>query len=38
MIIAAEREWAKAAVDRLAREQAFTVLNRLAAVRMAERR
>lgn len=29
---------AKAAVDRLAREQAFTVLNRLAAVRMAEKR
>lgn len=28
----------KAAVDRLAREQAFTVLNRLAAVRMAEKR
>jgi hypothetical protein len=28
----------KSAVDRLAREQAFTVLNRLAAVRMAEKR
>lgn len=28
----------RAAVDRLAREQAFTVLNRLAAVRMAEKR
>jgi hypothetical protein len=31
-----DREWA--AVDRLARELAFTVLNRLAAVRMAEAR
>ncbi len=33
-----DREGAKAAVARLAREQAFTVLNRLAAIRMAEKR
>ena len=33
-----ERDGAKVAVNRLAREQAFTVLNRLAAVRMAEKR
>jgi hypothetical protein len=34
----AERDGARVAVARLAREQAFTVLNRLAAVRMAEKR
>jgi len=34
----AERDGAKVAVARLAREQAFTILNRLAAVRMAEKR
>jgi hypothetical protein len=33
-----EKDGAKAAVDRLAREQAFTILNRLAALRMAEKR
>ncbi|MDM7986251.1 MAG: hypothetical protein QUS13_02835 [Smithella sp.] len=33
-----ERDGEKAAVTRLAREQAFTVLNRLAAIRMAEKR
>ena len=33
-----DREGIKAAVTRLAREQAFTVLNRLAAIRMAEKR
>ena len=33
-----EKDGTKAAVDRLAREQAFTVLNRLAALRMAEKR
>lgn len=33
-----DREGIKAAVARLAREQAFTVLNRLAAIRMAEKR
>lgn len=33
-----EREEAKAAVERLAREQAFTIVNRLAAIRMAEKR
>jgi len=33
-----DKEGLKAAVARLAREQAFTVLNRLAAVRMAEKR
>jgi hypothetical protein len=33
-----DKDGAKAAVDRLAREQAFTVLNRLAAVRLAEKR
>jgi hypothetical protein len=32
------RDATKAAVDRLTREQAFTVLNRLAAIRMAEKR
>lgn len=32
------RDATKAAVDRLKREQAFTVLNRLAAIRMAEKR
>src|SRR5438309_12016815 len=32
------RNAAAAAVERLAREQAFTVLNRLAAIRMAEKR
>jgi hypothetical protein len=33
-----ERNAPAAAVDRLSREQAFTILNRLAAVRMAEKR
>lgn len=33
-----DKDSTKGAVDRLAREQAFTVLNRLAAVRMAEKR
>lgn len=33
-----DRDGLKAAVARLAREQAFTVLNRLAAIRMAEKR
>src|SRR5713226_3210256 len=33
-----EENSAGAAVDRLTREQAFTVLNRLAAIRMAENR
>ena len=33
-----DREGHKAAVARLAREQAFTILNRLAAIRMAEKR
>ncbi|SDL24315.1 hypothetical protein SAMN05660860_00131 [Geoalkalibacter ferrihydriticus] len=33
-----DKDGRKAAVDRLAREQAFTVLNRLAAIRMAEKR
>ncbi len=33
-----DREGLKAAVARLAREQAFTVLNRLAAIRMTEKR
>jgi hypothetical protein len=33
-----DKDGAKVAVARLAREQAFTVLNRLAAVRMAEKR
>src|SRR6266496_1836537 len=33
-----EKDGTKAAVERLAREQAFTVLNRLAALRMAEKR
>ncbi len=33
-----DKDGTKGAVDRLAREQAFTVLNRLAAVRMAEKR
>ncbi len=33
-----DREGSKAAVARLAREQAFTILNRLAAIRMAEKR
>lgn len=33
-----DKDGAKSAVDRLAREQAFTVLNRLAAIRMAEKR
>lgn len=33
-----ERDGKKAAVIRLAREQAFTILNRLAAIRMAEKR
>jgi len=33
-----ERDGEKAAVTRLAREQAFTILNRLAAIRMAEKR
>lgn len=32
------RDATRAAVDRLTREQAFTVLNRLAAIRMAEKR
>ncbi len=31
-------EWAKAALERIVREQAFTVLNRLCALRMAEAR
>ena len=34
----AEKDGAAAAVKRLAREQSFTVLNRLAAIRMAEKR
>lgn len=33
-----ERDGKKGAVTRLAREQAFTILNRLAAIRMAEKR
>ena len=33
-----DKDGTKGAVDRLAREQAFTVLNRLAAIRMAEKR
>jgi hypothetical protein len=33
-----DKDGARAAVARLAREQAFTVLNRLAAIRMAEKR
>jgi hypothetical protein len=33
-----EKDGTRAAVDRLAREQAFTILNRLAALRMAEKR
>jgi len=33
-----DKDGTKAAVERLAREQAFTVLNRLAAIRMAEKR
>lgn len=33
-----ERSSAAAAIERLAREQAFTVINRLAAIRMAEKR
>lgn len=33
-----DKDGVRAAVDRLAREQAFTVLNRLAAIRLAEKR
>lgn len=33
-----DKDGTKAAVERLAREQAFTILNRLAAIRMAEKR
>ena len=33
-----DKDGIRSAVDRLAREQAFTVLNRLAAIRMAEKR
>ena len=37
-VVCGEKDRAVAAIDRLTREQAFTVLNRLAALRMAEKR